>query len=296
MFVRMIYWFSDLHHDMGNRPHYPATREALPAFWRLLERDRDGIDLVVLSGDLTVRGPTDIAELRDFKRRMDDLRVPYLAVPGNHDLAPNREFAARYPGLEDYEEKPLGETHFAAIFGERGLRTIAFAGSLMLIGFAVRDGDPDDQMPWLERVLNQPGDKLVFCHYPLVPTRGEGFLKDWEYRRIGKVIPRLKELVADPAHRVLGYCCGHIHANAKTVLPGGALQVVNGASGLATVCYKRILVRDTEIVLRTERLPGFEGLYGEIMHADRSADALHPDAATYHWGLDEERDFTIARA
>ncbi len=315
-----IHLFSDIHFDIDDEPHYPATTDVLPELWKLLERGRSDIDLAVLCGDLTVRGPAEISELIAFRERIDSTGIPYMAIPGNHDLAPSREFAARYPGLEDYEEKPLGRTNFARVFGEEGLRRIIEAGPFDLIGFAIRDDDPDDQLSWLERVLKRPGPKLVFGHYPLVPAREGGFCAVWEYKRIGRIIPRLKALIAEPAHRVRAYFCGHIHINSRRTMGdgpvgdgamrggggstdkagsaiqkgGGAIQVVNGATGLATVCYKRIVLGENGTArVSTKRLPGFDGLYGKIMNPDRSTDRSHPDRESYHWGNDEERDFVI---
>ncbi len=288
-----IYVFNDIHFDIGDEPHYPATRHVLPAFWKLLEQKKHDIDLAVLCGDLTVRGPADRTELQEFKERMDGTGIPYMALPGNHDLAPHRGFAARYPGMEDYEELPLELTNYGNVFGVQGLRSMISNDSVTIVGFGIRDEDPDNQLVWLETQLRCPGAKLVFCHYPLVPARDGGFCKSWEYKRVGTVIPRLKSLISDPDHGVKAYFCGHIHINSKRKLGNTTYQVVNGATGLSTVCYKRIDISDQTIEVRTMRIPGYERLYGKIMNPDRSIDRLHPDKESYHWGNEEERNFRI---
>jgi 3',5'-cyclic AMP phosphodiesterase CpdA len=46
-------------------------------------------DLVVHVGDLTLNGAHDPVDLDDARASLDRLRVPWLAVPGNHDIGDN---------------------------------------------------------------------------------------------------------------------------------------------------------------------------------------------------------------
>lgn len=289
-----ILFFTDIHHDTGDKKHYPATAHVLPVLWDFLQKEKDNTDLVIIGGDLTVRGPASMGEIESFKNKMDKTGIPYVALPGNHDLAPSKVFARMYPGMEDYEEGALIDTNYGRVFKGEGLRYYKKFESLSLVGFAIRDDDPDGQLEWLEEKLSSEEEKLVFCHYPLVPARDGGFCSRWEYKRIGNVIDRLALLVGDPKNHVLAYFCGHLHINSKKPL-GSTIQVVNGASGLATVCYKEILIGDREIKVDTFMLPGFDDFQGDLMNEDESTDIKHKTIKEYHWGTGDETRFTIKR-
>jgi 3',5'-cyclic AMP phosphodiesterase CpdA len=58
-------------------------------------------DLVVHTGDLSMDGAHDQADLEYARSRLDRLAVPWLAVPGNHDVGDNPSGAARDPEMID---------------------------------------------------------------------------------------------------------------------------------------------------------------------------------------------------
>jgi len=162
-----------------------------------------------------------------------------------------------------------------------------------LIGFALRNGDPDGQLAWLEEELKEPIPKLVFNHYPVIPARSGGFCHTWDYNRIRDSKDPLAALLGDPANRVAAYFCGHLHIN--SVMPlGNTLQIVTGPTGVALTAYREIEVNGDSLTVSTKRLPMFPDFVGELMCADeRSLDAEHPTIDSYHWGNAKECDLTI---
>ena len=289
-----LLFLSDIHFDSEpQRPHYPATNTVHAVFWDWLDRVKHEYDLIVCTGDLVIRGPACRNELAALKAKLDTLSHPYVVVPGNHDLCPLMGMEQRYPGVEEYEYKPLSETNFAQVFGKDGLRNVTYIGGIKLIGLALRNGDPDGQLAWLSEELNEPIPKLVYTHYPVVPARSGGFCSTWDYNRIRDSKDALAELLRDPANRVAAYFCGHLHLN--SVMPiGTCAQIVTGAVGLSMTVYREIEICEYEMTVRTKRLPMFSDFVGELMCADeRSIDAEHPDIRTYHWGNAAERDFAI---
>jgi hypothetical protein len=133
---------------------------------------------------------------------------------------------------------------------------------------------------------------MIFCHYPLIPARDGGFCLNWGYSRIEKIKEELRELICAKESDVLGYFCGHLHINSVKKM-GTTTQIVNGASGLATVSYKEIDIEKNRISVKTKFIPGYDDLYGSIMGTDDSIDVSHSDIRSYHLGNDDERDFDI---
>ena len=291
--MRILY-ATDTHFNGKSGPHYPRSHIAFPLFVEEIRRQRDSVDRIVVSGDCVNRGSARIDDLECFREELEGLGLPYHVVAGNHDLAPSREYAAMYPGMEDWEEKPLIETNFGRVFGERGLRDSFEAEGLRILLLTLRDEDPDGQLEWLEAELADGADTLVFCHYPVVQSRAGGFCADWGYRRIGAVRSRLTDAVDNGQSRVLAYFCGHQHINSR-VRRNATEHVVTGATGSSPYCYRTIEIRPRDIQIRTHRLPDIPSGLSEAMNPDRSEDADHTDMASYHWGNPDERDFLIRR-
>jgi len=289
-----LLFLTDIHFDsVPEKPHYAATNIVHPAFWNWLETLKDTYDLIVCGGDVVVRGPGKRAELEEFKTKMDAIGCPYVVVPGNHDLCPLMGMEKTYPGLEEYEYKPLHETNFAQVFGETGLRNVTYIGGIKMIGFALRNGDPDGQLVWLAKELQEPIPKLVYNHYPVVPARSGGFCATWDYNRIRDSKDALAALLGDSANRVAAYFCGHLHINSAVPL-GNTLQIVTGAAGLGLTAYREIEIEQDIIKVSTKRLPSFTDFVGSLMNENRSCDAEHPDMRSYHWGNEAEREIEIA--
>ncbi|MBQ2841029.1 MAG: metallophosphoesterase [Oscillospiraceae bacterium] len=286
---------SDIHYE--NEPdkrHYPATEIVQPVFWDWLYDAQSQYALIATCGDLVVRGSAGESELWECREKLDALNVPYLAVPGNHDICPIMGMEKNYPGTEEYEYKPLCETNYAKVFGEKGLRNVQYINGIKLIGFALRNADPDGQLDWFEEELKEPVPKLVFNHYPVVPARSGGFCATWDYKRVGDSLERFAELLKNPEHRVAAYFCGHLHIN--SVMPlGNCLQVVTGPAGLGLTTYREVDIGEDKITVTTKRLPHFPQVVGPLFNATEkdSTDKEHISVYDYHFGNEIEREFEI---
>lgn len=301
--MRILYC-NDLHSYGDSEPHYPKTAIAVPRFFELLKELSDEVDLVIIGGDATNRGPARIEELQCVRGKLEAVGIPFQVIAGNHDIAPSEEFAARYPGMEDMEDCPLEETNFGQVFGPQGTRNVLEIDGFRLVFFCLRNHDPDGQIPWVETQLANDGPTLLFCHYPIVASRTGGFCHEWGYSRIGAVRQQLVELVQRHSDSVRAYFCGHQHINSRARFPGPDRisgpsphpeQIETGALGLATCCYRLLDFRAEGIQVTTHVLPDIPDWLDDVMNPDRSEDAEHPDLKAYQWGNEDERTFTIPR-
>jgi outer membrane protein assembly factor BamB/predicted phosphodiesterase len=127
---------------------------------RLAVRDINamtGLNFVVISGDITEYGSRE--QLTLTKQILDDLKLPYHIVPGNHDTKWSESGATDFPLI-------FGNDRF--VFDHGGIRFIGMhQGPLMKMG----DGHwaPQD-VRWLKETLKKTDRKqpLIFVtHYPL---------------------------------------------------------------------------------------------------------------------------------
>ena len=132
-----------------------------------------GFDLVVHVGDLTLDGPAAPGELTDARRRLDALSVPWVAVPGNHDVGDN-------PGVSPgpATSAPLVERWTAAIGPDRW--DVAVDGWTLLGVNAKLFGSDSPaeaaQWEWLDERLgsHSPDRPIVFvCHKPISAAADE---------------------------------------------------------------------------------------------------------------------------
>jgi len=275
---------ADTHYDNGSRHlHYPASKRVLSEFWNWLQAESSKCDLVAVCGDVSVKGTKHLSELDFVRARLDELQVPYIAPAGNHDLCATIGMEERYPDLEEYEYVRLKETNYYKAFGEAGVRYSKVFNGIRFIGFAIRNEDPDNQLPWLQSELEKPEPKLVFGHYPLVRTRAGGFCKDWDYSRIDKTLLDLTAVLGDKNHNVLAYFCGHQHIN--SIVPmGSTFQIETASTVLTTTSYRVMEITDNEIKITTHRLPYMDGYAGDLTLPERSIDNEHPTIHEYHYG------------
>ena len=168
-------------------------------------------DLVVHTGDLSLDGASRSADLAHSRTRLDDLPVPWLALPGNHDIgdvdddgAPGRRRTPR--SLDEL----IGDLRFSrAIDGWR------------LVGVDIQtlssvSPEADEHWDWLASEL--AGDELValFLHRPLRPW---GDAHDEPRRYV--VEPhrsRLAALVSTGDVRLVA--SGHVHQHLVTARDG----------------------------------------------------------------------------
>ncbi len=290
--LRLLY-VNDVHYYGPSEPWYPKTVATMPKFRQLLGELRGEIDLLVVGGDCVNRGSARIEELRAFRDELDQAGAPYQVIAGNHDIAPSPRLAARYPGVEDMEPCHLLETRFGQVFGGEGIRSARDLGGIKGLFFSIRNDDAEGQVAWLEDALRDGRPALVFCHYPLVPSRSDGFCHTWEYGRIEAALPELRRVIGARDGQVRAWFCGHQHINSRVSVGRETEQVVTGALGLSTCCYRLLDIEPGKISVTTHRLPEVPGWLDDVMNPERSKDAEHPTLESYHWGNDQERDFQI---
>lgn len=163
----------------------------------------EGADLVVHCGDLTPAGTHD--QYLRFKEQVDKLRVPFYAVPGNHDVrGEGRRLFEEFTGLPPYW-------------------SFAMDGYLF-IGLDDADGELSrEQLDWLTAELARSGPKLVFLHVPLWdPRPGE----DHALKRAEEAA-RLHDLFRQ--HQVIAVISGHVHLFACQVKDGITYVTTGGA-------------------------------------------------------------------
>jgi 3',5'-cyclic AMP phosphodiesterase CpdA len=123
-------------------------------------------DHVVITGDLGLNGPEDIADVAFAAGQFNRLGAPWSAVPGNHDV-----------GLVPFEgglHQPVTEDRHAAYLGAMGSdRFVHDIGDWRLIGInsqLLGSGLPAEaeQLDWLSAALSETARPIaLFLHYPL---------------------------------------------------------------------------------------------------------------------------------
>ncbi|MBN9139273.1 MAG: metallophosphoesterase [Micrococcales bacterium] len=219
---------SDLHLERDGTEHYPG----LFARVQRLRGVVSGLapDLVVATGDLTDRGssaPDDFALALEW---LDALGVPWVAVPGNHDLGSNTARERESPVMERYEDVPFASTGYATAFGGDPV-TKARIDGLTVLGIAVREGDPDGAIDRLAREIGEAhGPVVVAGHYPVVSPRTISGSEPFGARGyIDGVVDRLADVLSHPA--VIAYLCGHVHLTSMAPIGAGCMQFTAGGLG-----------------------------------------------------------------
>ena len=160
-------------------------------------------DLVVHAGDISMDGANDAAELRHARRRLDELPVPWRAIPGNHDIG----------DIGDTTE-PIDEHRraaFAAAFGEGSWDL--HLGGWHLVGVDVQTlASPlpaaTALWSWLDRTVTGDESTALFIHRPLLP-HGRDEHDDPRRYVPGPSRRRLLDLLGRGAVRLV--VSGHVH-------------------------------------------------------------------------------------
>jgi 3',5'-cyclic AMP phosphodiesterase CpdA len=123
--------------------------------------DLNGIDFVIISGDITQNGDTD--SFIEAKQKLNQLTMPFYILPGNHDFRWN---------VGD------GATEFVKVFGDD---KFSFTHkNFLFIGFTTVPLTKSDNasfdkndFKWIKKQLKSSGSKTPFfaiTHYPLLMT------------------------------------------------------------------------------------------------------------------------------
>lgn len=193
------------------------------------------IAFVVLTGDITELGTTE--EIKQARAILDELKVPYYIIPGNHDTGWSETGGVAFAEIFGYDK---------FIFEHNGITFIGCAS-----GPYVRMSDghiPRDAVNWLDQQLKKldKNKPVVFLnHYPL-----DNGLDNWY-----EAIDRLKQ------QNTIAALCGHGHTNKAMNFEG--IPAVMGRSNLRAKAeiggYNLVDVRSDSMIF-SERRPGKQTL------------------------------------
>jgi 3',5'-cyclic AMP phosphodiesterase CpdA len=124
-------------------------------------------DLVVCTGDMALNAIASPEDLAFAKSQMDRLEVPWVALPGNHDVGNNRpdirgEHVVTSEQIAQYRE------HFGSDFWSRDVGEWTFIGlNSLSMGSALPE--EAEQADFLSESLSDAGDRPValFMHKPM---------------------------------------------------------------------------------------------------------------------------------
>lgn len=154
--------FTDTHISLTKSVNSEDLRNAIADVNSL-----QNIDFVIVSGDVTDLGDT--ASLKVAKHLLQNLKVPFYVVPGNHDFHWNTG---------------VGADNFICVFGSDKFvfthQNVVFAGFITVpesnaSKATIQQADID----WMKKNLNKTGKKkptFVITHYPLLT----GDVENWK--------------------------------------------------------------------------------------------------------------------
>lgn len=143
----------------------PRVPESV-ANWRAVVAylDDNHPDLVVNTGDISLDGADERADLEFARAEHDRLTVPWRAIPGNHDVGDAGSAAQPVNG----ERRARYHELFGSAFWSTKL------GRWRLVGIDVQtlmsdEADAPDWWAWLDDELARSGPHALFVHRPLHP-------------------------------------------------------------------------------------------------------------------------------
>jgi hypothetical protein len=144
--------------------HFSAAGGVPPQWAAVLDwLAEDPPALLVHTGDLVYEDPDDAEDRAFAKRLLDQVPVPYVVIPGNHDIG--------FFGEES--EQPRRLAAFLAAWGEdRFVRDLAgwrvVGANTYLLGTPAHD-------EWLRAAVTTAGPVLVFVHQPVHGEPSDGW-------------------------------------------------------------------------------------------------------------------------
>ncbi len=224
--VRLVH-LSDLH--LG-RPLAKPNPLDLLRIWLGAFSDAQ-VDVVVISGDLVQRS-NDRKSLAAVRRALEDSSIPFVVVPGNHDVGR----PGKHGAFEDvFGSFPRVETHAGVTFllvdsnaglppHERRRHERLFARVVCFVEGRVGGA----QLEKLDSLLgaSEPGPRVMVLHHHLVPQPNRSV-------KLGLMFP------LQDAHSVRRWAVsrrvalalhGHHHVMRRAGVQSGGLVVLNGGS------------------------------------------------------------------
>jgi Icc protein len=203
-----------------------STREH--GTWKLFHRSRDRLraavadvnrraDAVVVAGDLTEDGAA--ADFEVVAAELAELDVPYVAIPGNHDVPKSFDDHPVPPVTEFVETHTPGALPFHWRVGDLDLLCLDSAHADGALADTHQGLVTDDQLAWLDRTLPEAEMPVVVTHHNLdgllAHTGGRSWRSSFPVRNAGALADVLVR------HDVPLHLSGHLH-----------LPAVAGGNGL----------------------------------------------------------------
>ncbi|RQG99937.1 metallophosphoesterase family protein [Natrarchaeobius oligotrophus] len=174
----------------------------------------DDLDGIIFAGDLTRSGSH--REFESFDELVEPLEVPWVAIPGNHDVPP---WDGRNP------DGSLTRDEFAAAYADGSFPTVARFGGVDVVGLNTAStpddrlsgwgGDvSDEQLAALDDRLSSLENPIVCCHHNLYPLAEQPEAEPWEWFSLDR--PAALEAVLSN-HDVPLVVSAHHHLPAATV-------------------------------------------------------------------------------
>lgn len=275
-----ILHISDLHFDsenerdnLGNNYNLNKVQDNLCQL---------GADLAIISGDLTSDGCVHSSSLMRAKEWIDGLGIPYIAIPGNHDLGANLWRSDEYPNLEYYEQAPFEQTNFGKVFKQSSVVSKR-VGEVVVIGVVLRENDPDDALKKLENTIKDIKQPIILCgHYPLVPTRNKGILKSFGFEDFIPKTAKSLQRIINKYNQIKIYACGHVHSNTVKQITTSCWQITAGGLGPGPSTYRIYSLSNQSLQYQTLLGAGPLDFWG---HSDIDSS----DTLEYHLGKADER-------
>ena len=178
------------------------------------------VDMIIVTGDLTDFGTSD--EYNLFRAIIEELNIPYRAIPGNHD---NKSVMQKC--FEDTDWMPkVGPINWEIDFQD--LKVIALDTSIIGTAHGYLE---TASLNFLRSALNSAKEKpvIVATHHPPVMTGIDKMdiqnLRDSD---------ELKEILSTYKGE-LKLICGHIHRNIVTQFGNVICQIAPGVSHAVTI-------------------------------------------------------------
>lgn len=222
--------FTDLHYEAGPHSQVVDPDASLKRGLAHVQSHVFGLDLVVFCGDLTHEGKADA--YAQLKRRLRDLKVPYVLMIGNHDR--RDAFQSAFPGA------PKDEAGFVQHFVDTPSYRLVFLDTL--------NGPPYEypkyhighlcveRLNWLRQVLRDAGEKpcIVFMHHP---PHNTGFAS-MDYIKLvnGAEFYDVIEETGNVQHIV----CGHIHRTISGSHRGVAFSIFKSTVGQMPMIFNMV--------------------------------------------------------
>ena len=161
--------------------HLSATHAYFTDNWQVFVDEVRALapDLVINTGDFSFNGPAVVEDLAFSHAEAELLGVPYLAVPGNHDVGE--------PGDNPRLKQPVNDARLAnwkRYFGDdRFVRDIESWRLIGINGELLGSGLPaeEDQWAFLETSLREAAGRSLglFTHKPLFATEPDEVASKW---------------------------------------------------------------------------------------------------------------------